>query len=392
MTYYKKYRREYGTDSPVYAASPSFHPHPLTLGGGGGGGSDGTATNYYTWEENPASLSRSSSVVRRGPWYKTLKKKFKLKSKSMEERTTPSRQMPPITRQAKFQLCSYSSSSSASPLGGLSSMLSDKMTASTSSQSQDETQSRDSGHSSGGGGSPDLRGLRLQGGSSDVNEWQDAPSLPYRGYQARSTDQNWYFRRSRTRTPYGQWVSADRDRTMQPEVESDAKSICSYETATDYGCLMNPPTSTTNATQTSGGGLFQEGVECESSNAFLENSGCNCRRGTRSPSPSETGAGSRLDYWCPGANSTVRQRMISPSHRQEGTSTYSGADTDKRLRRSGNALPLPLPRTITRWCLRFWLILKIFFAFTSCCFLLLVFLFAYRSWRCENDAPRIEGE
>ena len=365
MTYYKRYRPEYGTNSPVYTSrsSPSFHP---LIGGGPGG--DGTATNYDTWEEKPPSLSRSSSAVRRDPWYQTLKKKFKQKSKSMEERTTPSRpQPPPITRLASFQICSYSSSSSTSPFGGLSTMLSDKMTVSTSSQSQgDETQSRDSGHSS-GGGSPDLRGLRLRGRASAANDWQDAtPMMPYRGYQVRST-------------PCGQWVSADRGTTKH--IESDTRSICSYETATDYGSSMMPTTST-NATQTSGGGPFQEGVECEASNDFLRrnNSGCKCHRGTRYPSPSETGAESRLDCWCPGTESGARQRMISPS-----ALTYQEADTDKRLGHGGTELPLP---AMTKWCLRFWLLLKIVLVSTASCFLLLAFLFAYRSWCCENDKLR----
>ena len=395
MTYYKKYRPEYGTSSPVYTSSQNFHP--LTDGGG-----DSTATNYDTWQDIPPSLSRSSSAVRRGPWYQNLKKKFKLKSKSMEERTTtPRRPQPlPITRQAKFQICSYSSSSSASPLGGLSSMLSD-----TQSQG-DETQSRDSGHSSGGGcgggGSPDLRGLRLRGRASAeaAGDWlQDAHApLPYRGYQARSTDNNWYFRRARSRSPSGQRVSTDRDTTVHRDIESDTKSICSYETATDYGSLRMPPPpppppTSTNATQTSGGGLFQEGVDCESSDAFLRrnNSGCKCQRGTRSPSLNldldsrpETGVVMRLDYWCPGSDTAARQRMPSPHHIKIGASTCKGADTDKRLRRSGNGLPV----TMTKGCLRFWHLLKIVLALTSSCFLLLAFLFSYRSWHCENEKRR----
>ena len=75
------------------------------------------------------------------------------------------------------------------------------------------------------------------GRTENKNDWQDAPLMPYRGYQARSTHYNWYLRRS-----------PDRDyETMR--IEPDARSICSH--GSHSGSYMMPTTSS-NGTRTSG--------------------------------------------------------------------------------------------------------------------------------------------
>ena len=295
----------------------------------------------------------------------------------MEGRTA-ARHMKPtkMTKQANFHIGSYSSSSSTSPLSGLCMMLPDKMTASISSQSQgDETlSSRDSGHSS-GGGTPDLRGQRLRGRASAAaaNEWRNAPAMPYRGYQARSTG---YFRRSYS--PCGKWDSVDRDKTNH--IESDAKSICN-----DGGSLS--PTISMNAIQTSGDGPFQEAVKYDTANAFLRKnySGCKCQRGMSSLSPA-TSDESMLNFWCPGTESVTRDRMTTPSHLEESASGYKKVNSDHRQGRGGIALSLL--RIMTTWYFRLWLLLKIVLASASSSFLILAFLFSYNSWCCKNDRLR----
>ena len=372
MTYYKQFRPEYGSDTTNLMGT-SLRFRPLIRG----------ISTYEPWEEKTNSFSNSKpmSAGRKIPWYQSLKRKWKRKSKSMEERSMPCQsQRTPITRQANSQICSYPSSSSASPIGGLSTMLPDKMTMSTSSHSQgDETQSRDSGHSS-GGGSPDLRGLRLRGRASAVeNDWHDATLMPYRGYQARSTDYNWYLRRS-----------PDRNYEAM-RIESDAKSICSH--GSHSGSYMVPTTSS-NGTQTSGSGPFLEGVECEASNSFSErsDSACKCRGGSRYPLPVVMGSESRLEFWCPGTESATSERVISPSHPNEaGVLPFNSIVRNKGSdhKHSGNALPLST--WITKWCLRLWLLIKIVMAGTFSCFVLFVFLF-YHSWPCGNDKMRSRSQ
>lgn len=182
MTYYRKFRPSMASSSQslsqASSSSPSFsqlsdyqgrlNHHGTSSGGsvksseGGGGG----------------------SIFKR-KWYQTKKRIQQLpKSRSMEERSssirTPSRHHPPGHPHLQ-----------TSPLGGLTGMLSDKMTFSSSnsastslghqsgSEGEVDSQSRDSGHSS--GGSPDLRGLRKR---------RSAPPQPLMNY-----GREWYHQR-----------------------------------------------------------------------------------------------------------------------------------------------------------------------------------------------------
>lgn len=385
MRYYKKFRPQYsnGCGSSRTSSSPNFSQLS---------GADQARCNSAT----------SSTTTKRGPWYH-MKKKLMPKSKSLEERTRP-----PLRRQpAAAGTTASSSTSSTSPLGGLSGMLSDKMTVSSSSQG-DETQSRDSGHSS--GGSPDLRGLRRRPmlGMHHNQQPLQYPQQPTRGYTARSSDSvgNWYRQQSSLAR---QWTAPALSTTSSHY--DDANSIYSYETARDYA-----PTVDESVYDPA---LTRDSSVYAANNSWDSNSAYSCDTMTTRPpslyydSFSEVGSviqphQSRLiESWSPSENSVVNKRKLDCLREDSGSFAFTGANNSPRRKRpfkkedtdvddlaqrdlnSNGKLTEPNQKTelrvVQEFCSCLWMLLKIVLASISTFLLFFAFLFAYRTYRCESD-------
>jgi len=343
--FYKTYRPECG----ICPSSPSFSF-------ANGTGNLDILGNRSPWKH---SSTRTS-------WYQTLKKKFKLRSKSTEEWTRHQSRQTVI---AKIQACSSSSSSptSPSPLGGIRTMLSDKMTLSS-------FQSRDAGDSS-CGGSPDLRGLRLGGGRSrslTLSRCQEQdtkimrgdtaaifpPQLPYRRNQNRVADEYCYSRRLKT----------EGIQSAPCSVELDVNSTCCNEAVRDLSYFSPISTYTTQTYPRGFGG-----------------------------DPSEPGVESKLESWCPGGDDAAAIKTTSSVNSvKKGNAPYISSSSfwsiEESLRQSSDVNPnLPrrrhtpdAMRTIATWCFRLCLLFKMLIGFMSGGLLLLAFLFAFRSWYNDN--------
>ena len=349
MQYYRQYRPGFSS----IPASPCSSEEGRSKTGGGGG--------------------------RMRAWQQAKKKLMMLagKSKSAEETKRPISRTPVGVSAAapgNSSISGGSNNSTCSPLGGLPGML-DKMNFNSNSSSQgDDSQSRDSGHSS--GGSPDLRGVRKRRGGNSNGQYHYRNPHP----RVQHGFRDWHHRNNNT----------DHQRQNHLWRRNNNESAYSYRTAMIRG---EPPTYIPGDPME---GLLEHSRPSRNGNydnasVSSYQTGIPTFYDSQSVTPS-----SSLDSWCP--PSSVDFSSIGPSlHKRKldclredvvaDVNSSMDSPCKKKLPCSNDqeVSDVKPKQPGSEICSRFLLVLKVIMVALTCCVLLFLTFFLYRKYRCDGD-------